>query len=163
MSNQPAIPRLDAHLAKRIAEKKATLDRLRPLPPEVVQRLHADTRVTMTYHSNAIEGNTLSLRETQMVIDCQVPHASKAGACVSKPESDQSQPEPKGYRATLGVNTTIGTVGWHLSPTLCGQALNSTTGVRQCAWQTNHPITVTRGTLPAQAEIRRSWQCRLSS
>ncbi len=69
MTTPPAIPRLDAHLAKRIATKKAALDRLRPLPPEVVQRLHEDTRVTMTYHSNAIEGNTLSLRETQMVID----------------------------------------------------------------------------------------------
>jgi fido (protein-threonine AMPylation protein) len=31
--------------------------------------LHEDLRVLLTYHSNAIEGNTLTLRETQMVIE----------------------------------------------------------------------------------------------
>jgi Fic family protein len=61
--------RLDVHLAKRITEKKSRLDQLRPLPPDVVARLHADTRVTFTYHSNAIEGNTLSLRETKLAIE----------------------------------------------------------------------------------------------
>ncbi len=69
MPSESKIPRLDAHLAKRIASKKAQLDRLRPLPPDVVARLQADTRVTFTYHSNALEGNTLSLRETQLAIE----------------------------------------------------------------------------------------------
>lgn len=61
--------RLDARLAARLAEKKARLDSLRPLPPAVLQRLAADMRVLLTYHSNAIEGNTLSLYETKMVIE----------------------------------------------------------------------------------------------
>src|SRR5689334_16580990 len=62
-------PRLDPRLAERLAHKKAQLDRYRPLPPDTVRRLNEDLRVFLTYHSNAIEGNTLSLRETQMVID----------------------------------------------------------------------------------------------
>lgn len=69
MPSEPQIPRIDGHLAKRIATKKDRLDRARPLPPDVMARLQADTRVTFTYHSNALEGNTLSLRETQLVIE----------------------------------------------------------------------------------------------
>ena len=61
--------RLDPRLAARLAEKKARLDQLRPLPPAVVQRLADDMRVLLTYHSNAIEGNTLTLYETRMVIE----------------------------------------------------------------------------------------------
>ena len=61
--------RLDPRLARRLADKKAQLDRYRPLSPAIVRRLHDDLRVLLTYHSNAIEGNTLSLRETQMVIE----------------------------------------------------------------------------------------------
>lgn len=65
----PRRPRLDPRLAERLARKKARLDQYRPLPQETVRRLNDDLRVFLTYHSNAIEGNTLSLRETQMVID----------------------------------------------------------------------------------------------
>lgn len=35
-------------------------------------------RVEVTYHSNAIEGNTLSLRETQLVIEGQSPGSGRA-------------------------------------------------------------------------------------
>lgn len=35
-------------------------------------------RVELTYHSNAIEGNTLSLRETQLVLEGQAPPGGKA-------------------------------------------------------------------------------------
>ena len=62
-------PKLDLRLAERLAHKKAQLDRYRPLPPDTVRRLNDDLRVFLTYHSNAIEGNTLTLRETQMVIE----------------------------------------------------------------------------------------------
>jgi Fic family protein len=67
--NTGALPRLDPRLARRLTDKKVQLDRYRPLRPDVVQRLHDDLRVLLTYHSNAIEGNTLSLRETQLVIE----------------------------------------------------------------------------------------------
>ena len=65
----PRRSRLDPRLAGRLTRKKATLDRYRPLPQETVHRLNDDLRIFLTYHSNAIEGNTLSLRETQMVIE----------------------------------------------------------------------------------------------
>jgi Fic family protein len=62
-------PRMDARIARRIAQKKGQLDAYRPLEPFTVQRLHQELRLLETYHSNAIEGNTLSLHETQMVLE----------------------------------------------------------------------------------------------
>jgi len=62
-------PRMDTRIAKRLMQKKKKLDEYRPLPPFTVQRLHKDLRVMLTYNSNAIEGNTLSLAETQMVLE----------------------------------------------------------------------------------------------
>ncbi|GAC1668739.1 MAG: Fic family protein [Ktedonobacteraceae bacterium] len=62
-------PRMDVRLARRIANKKKKLDAYRPLSPDIVQRLHGDFRVLFTYNSNAIEGNTLTLAETQMVLE----------------------------------------------------------------------------------------------
>jgi len=63
------IPHMDARLAGRLREKKALLDQYRPLPTSTLTRLNEDLKVLSTYHSNAIEGNTLSLHETQMVVD----------------------------------------------------------------------------------------------
>lgn len=48
---------------------KAQLDKLRPLPPRVVKSLQDDLTVRWTYHSNAIEGNTLTLLETKVVLE----------------------------------------------------------------------------------------------
>jgi Fic family protein len=61
--------RLDPRLQARLEEKKSRLDLHRPLAPIIVSRLHEDLRIRLTYHSNAIEGNTLTLRETQVVIE----------------------------------------------------------------------------------------------
>ncbi len=69
MPTNTAETRLDPRLARRLAEKKARLDEYRPLPPGVVRRLNDDLRVMLTYHSNAIEGNTLSLRETRLIVE----------------------------------------------------------------------------------------------
>lgn len=60
---------MDTRIARRLLPKKKQLDMYRPLPSFTVQRLHDDLRVMLTYHSNAIEGNTLSLAETQMVLE----------------------------------------------------------------------------------------------
>ena len=62
-------PRMDTRLARRITDKKKKLDAYRPLSPDTVRRLHGDFRVLFTYNSNAIEGNTLTLAETQMVLE----------------------------------------------------------------------------------------------
>ena len=52
----------------RILSKKKALDNLRPLPLQLVKKLWEQMQIEFTYNSNAIEGNTLSLRETQLVI-----------------------------------------------------------------------------------------------
>jgi Fic family protein len=62
-------PQMDARLARRLAQKKKQLEEYRPLESFTVQRLHQDLRLLATFHSNAIEGNTLSLHETQMVLE----------------------------------------------------------------------------------------------
>jgi Fic family protein len=53
----------------KLTEKKQQLDSFRPLPPELVRNLDDWFRVELTYTSNAIEGNTLTRRETAIVIE----------------------------------------------------------------------------------------------
>jgi len=52
-----------------VLDKKKRLDSLRPLPPALVVRLKEQLAIEYTYNSNAIEGNTLTLRETRLVIE----------------------------------------------------------------------------------------------
>jgi len=59
---------IDESLAKALGGKLERLDKLRPLPPEALKRLRDKFEVDMTYHSNAIEGNRLTLRETWLVL-----------------------------------------------------------------------------------------------
>lgn len=56
-------------IIERVRHKKAVLDRLRPLSPSVLARLKDDFEVEWTYHSNSIEGNTLTLMETRLVLE----------------------------------------------------------------------------------------------
>lgn len=53
---------------KHIDKLKKQLDAHRPLPPETVRSLKEHLIVEWTYHSNSIEGNTLTLSETKVVI-----------------------------------------------------------------------------------------------
>jgi Fic family protein len=55
-------------LLQSIAAQKAELDALRPLSIPALKQLQAHYDVELTYTSNAIEGNTLTLRETAEVI-----------------------------------------------------------------------------------------------
>ena len=48
---------------------KAKLDEQRPLPAEIVSNLHENLVLQWTYHSNAIEGNTLTLKETKVALE----------------------------------------------------------------------------------------------
>ena len=48
---------------------KAELDRHRPLSEEVVSNLHEELVLQWTYNSNAIEGNTLTLKETKVALE----------------------------------------------------------------------------------------------
>jgi len=56
-------------LYERILAKKKKLASLRPLPKIALQRLKEQFEVEATYNSNAIEGNSLTLRETQLVLE----------------------------------------------------------------------------------------------
>lgn len=55
-------------LLAQIERKKTELDGRRPLTEGEVARLNEDFMIEYTYNSNAIEGNTLTLRETDMVL-----------------------------------------------------------------------------------------------
>ena len=55
-------------LLDMIDRKKVELDIRRPLTEGEAQRLAEEFTVEYTYNSNAIEGNTLTLRETDMVL-----------------------------------------------------------------------------------------------
>jgi len=60
---------INKKIHQRILEKKKKLDQSRPLSPALVARLKKQMMIEYTYNSNAIEGNTLTLRETQLVIE----------------------------------------------------------------------------------------------
>jgi Fic family protein len=53
----------------KIDQLKRELDELRPLPSAAVRNLDDVYRIEWTYNSNAIEGNTLTLLETKLVLE----------------------------------------------------------------------------------------------
>ncbi len=59
---------LSKNLKDRLEEKLKKLNKLRPLPPSAVEKLKGQFEMEMTYNSNAIEGNSLTLKETFWVI-----------------------------------------------------------------------------------------------
>lgn len=58
----------ETSLIAQVFAKKAELDGMRPLTAGELERLNNDFAVEYTYNSNAIEGNTLTLRETDLVL-----------------------------------------------------------------------------------------------
>lgn len=60
---------LEENLQKNIERKFKELSRFRPLPPAAVEKLQRQFQIEMTYNSNAIEGNSLTLKETFLVIN----------------------------------------------------------------------------------------------
>jgi len=61
--------KIDNALLERIHRKKAILDDKRPLPASALKRLLREIRLSHTYHSNGIEGNTLTLQETRLILE----------------------------------------------------------------------------------------------
>ena len=59
---------LSPDLKKRVESKLTELNHLRPLPPSAVRKLRQQFEIEMTYNSNGIEGNSLTLKETYLVI-----------------------------------------------------------------------------------------------
>lgn len=60
---------MENKIYERIFQKKKILDSKRPLPKPVLERIMEDFSIELTYNSNAIEGNTLTLVETKMVLE----------------------------------------------------------------------------------------------
>ena len=63
------IPSEYSALFARVDALKAELSKRRPLTPGELKRLQEEFLVEFTYNSTAIEGNTLSLRETALVLE----------------------------------------------------------------------------------------------
>jgi|SRR3989344_4215628 len=63
------MPYLEKIFEKRIDDKLKQLQKLLLLPPSSVEKLRKQFNIEMTYNSNAIEGNRLSLKETFLVIN----------------------------------------------------------------------------------------------
>ena len=70
VAEKPADGRYKAkeNLLSQIDRKKRELDTRRPLTEGELERLNEEFVVEYTYNSNAIEGNTLTLRETDLVL-----------------------------------------------------------------------------------------------
>ena len=77
MSAAPAMDHL-LQLIADVAAKKAALDRLRPLSPRALDNLDHALDLELTYTSNAIEGNTLTQIETNLVIEKGVTIGGKS-------------------------------------------------------------------------------------
>ncbi|MBI4825158.1 MAG: Fic family protein [Nitrospirae bacterium] len=60
---------LDQKTSRRLDEKLSLLNSCRPLPKTAVRKLKEQFGIEMTYNSNAIEGNSLTLKETFLVIN----------------------------------------------------------------------------------------------
>ena len=77
----------------RVDQRKQQLDELRPLPPATARTLHEALVLEWTYHSNAIEGNTLTLNETKVVFE-GIKQVNKLA--VKIPASVTNRPKPCG-------------------------------------------------------------------
>ena len=59
---------LDPKIIANLDEKLSLLNSYHPLPQASVRKLREQFGIEMTYNSNAIEGNSLTLKETFLVI-----------------------------------------------------------------------------------------------
>lgn len=68
---------MNSKILQSILGKKRALDRYRPLPAAIVKKLEEEFFIAWTYNSNAIEGNTLTLQETEIVLNTGVTIGGK--------------------------------------------------------------------------------------
>ena len=60
---------IEPRLQKRLETKMAQLDELRPLPTAAINRLRDEILIEWIYNSNAIEGSTITLQETRLILE----------------------------------------------------------------------------------------------
>lgn len=68
-AQKPADGRVKYNIFADIESKKARLSEMRPLTAGEVDRLREEFMIEFTYNSNAIEGNTLTLKETALALE----------------------------------------------------------------------------------------------
>ncbi|MBR3818919.1 MAG: Fic family protein [Clostridia bacterium] len=68
-AQKPADGRVKYNILADIESKKARLSEMRSLTAGEVERLREEFMIEFTYNSNAIEGNTLTLKETAMALE----------------------------------------------------------------------------------------------
>ncbi|MFD1929424.1 Fic family protein [Sporosarcina siberiensis] len=61
-----------------LTQLKEKLDKQRPLPTITIQKLQQDFLIKSTYHSNAIEGNTLTVYETKAILEDGITVSGKS-------------------------------------------------------------------------------------
>ena len=83
---------LEKHL-ERILQKKAELDQLRPIPSYAVKSIKESLMLEWTYNSNSIEGNTLTLHETKVML--KGDEAELNSICQSNPQATSINIEGK--------------------------------------------------------------------
>lgn len=54
---------------ERLGDKKSKLDTLRPIPEIALRKIKESLTLEWTYNSNSIEGNTLTLNETKLILE----------------------------------------------------------------------------------------------
>lgn len=67
--NNDFIINLDENYFDEVDKLKTELDSKRPIPKETLKSLKESINLEWIYNSNGIEGNTLTLRETQVVLE----------------------------------------------------------------------------------------------
>ena len=67
--NKGFIIDLPVNFFDKVDNMKKELDSKRPFPKETIRTLKESINLEWTYNSNGIEGNTLTLRETQVVLE----------------------------------------------------------------------------------------------
>jgi Fic family protein len=106
---------LNSDTSKRIDAKLLTLNRLRPLSAAAVKKLREQLAIEMAYNSNAIEGNSLTLKETFLVI-------SEGVTIKNKPLKDHLEAkdhfEALEFLADLVAHDTRSTMSEHLIRTI---------------------------------------------
>ncbi len=68
-AQKPADGRVKYNILADIEAKKARISEMRPLTAGEVERLREEFMIEFTYNSNAIEGNTLTLKETALALE----------------------------------------------------------------------------------------------
>src|SRR5580704_17931943 len=114
-----------ADIIAGLEQKKAQLDRLRPLAPGALKNLEHAHDLELTYTSNAIEGNTLTQIKTDLLIEQGITIGGKK---LRDHLEAVDHYDAIGYVRSLAARATAGTADSRIR-----QCTFSAPGERPCA------------------------------